>query len=91
MKMSESIQCCERCFRMVAKESTCAARLWLDLCEYPSGFPLSDSNDSIRILEENGLILTTDLLNGVKIRLKVYLDDEGNQLFCGGCCGSDPG
>lgn len=91
MKMSKPGLCCDRCFELLAKRSTNAAKLWLDLCEIQStcevfGIKLED-NPFFQLLENLEFITTTDLPSMILIKVHGQTHDSLGPFFCGGNCG----
>lgn len=79
--------CCAECFDTIARKSTTAARLWMDLCEIqvetPSPFWLiMETERHLRMLEIMGYVVTTDtpLVTYIKVNGRVY--DEDGVCFC---------
>lgn len=94
MKMSKPGLCCDSCFGMIARRSTSAAKLWLDLCdiEIASGelFGLRSSDfPTLRLLEILGFVLTTDTPQIIMVRVKGKKQDSMGTYFCGGKCGQE--
>ncbi len=92
MKMSKPGLCCDSCFGLIARRSTSAAKLWMDLCDIqiktPNRFGLKLVDiPALRLLEILGFVLTsdTDQLTLVKVNGK-HCDSIGT-YFCGGNCG----
>lgn len=92
MKMSNEFVCCERCFETLAKRSTKAAKIWIDLCQsymnIPGLFSVEGQTEQVRILETLGFVITTDCSDDVYsnyIILKVnghHKDAYGENYFC---------
>ena len=91
MKMSKPGLCCDDCFCMIAKRSTTAAKLWLDLCEIQNtcqcfGLAILD-NPYLQLLESYGFITTTDTQHLIVVKVHGKEDDVLGSFFCGGKCG----
>jgi hypothetical protein len=89
--MSKPNLCCDECFVMIAKTSTVAAILWLDLCDIQFkygifGLVSSDSAPSLRLLEQMGFITSTESLDSIYIKVNGAKIDEFGSFFCGGKC-----
>lgn len=89
--MANKIVCCEKCFEYVAKQSTNAARLWLDLCAlwYTKGQVLTVRTHDfpeLRTLEQMNFLMSTDQPQHILIKIfglqKDHLD--GIDYFCVG-------
>lgn len=94
MKMSKPGLCCDSCFGLIAKRSTSAAKLWLDLCDLEitcgSLFGLKSSDfPTLRLLEILGFVLTTDTPQIIIVRVKGKRHDAMGTYFCGGTCGQE--
>lgn len=92
--MSKPGLCCERCFKSIAKNSTNAARLWLDLCSIQEtcsifGIRLIDESVSLENLEHMGFITTTDIEELIVVKVHGKQEDPQGVFFCGGKCGRD--
>lgn len=91
MKMSKPGLCCDRCFELLAKRSTNAAKLWLDLCEIQSTcqiFALKIEDDAyFQLLETLRFITTTDFYNVMIVKVHGQEYDALGPFFCGGNCG----
>ena len=90
MKMSRPGVCCNRCFRLIAKQSTTAARLWLDLCEVQMerklfGLVTSD-NAALKTLETMRFITTTETPTMILVKVNGHQFHKGDNLFCGEKC-----
>lgn len=92
--MSKEAVCCEKCFGLIARKSTTAARLWITLCDvellYGNHFGV-DACDwaSLRQLELLGFVLTTEAAStehAVLVRVDGKQSDEEGVYFCGGRC-----
>ncbi len=90
MKMSKPGLCCDRCFGMIARQDTRAARLWLDLCTVhnPSSvFGLVIKEDhSLRLLETLGFITTTETPLMLIVKVHHFHPDDEDSYFCGEKC-----
>lgn len=90
-KMSKPGLCCDSCFALIAKRSTGAARLWLDLCEIQDRsivFGLkTDDFPALTLLEHLGFLLTTEIPGIIVIKVKGRKYDPLGIFFCGGRCG----
>jgi hypothetical protein len=89
--MSSPGVCCDECFVRIAKVSTKAARLWLELCEAQKdhgvfGLVSNDSNASLVILERMGFLVTRDVKDIILVKVSGQLDDQGEFYFCGRAC-----
>lgn len=87
--MTKFYACCDECFHILGQKDKSAAQGWLDLCEHYSVlgsevFP--DENLEICLLENMGFIITTDVSNGIRIKLRTALDFNGESFFCSGKC-----
>lgn len=89
--MSRPGLCCDRCFELLAKRSTNAAKLWLDLCEIQSTceiFALKVEDDPyFQLLEMLRFITTTDYFNAMIVKVHGQEKDSLGPFFCGGNCG----
>lgn len=79
--------CCAKCFEYIARKSTNAAKLWMDLCDIQmnsySPFGVFIENEpTLRALENMGFVVTTDTpyITYVQVQGRGY-DDEG-VYFC---------
>jgi len=92
MKMSKKGICCDRCFALIARDSTDAAKMWLDLCELYLEAPLfglilpNDILPSVRLLEILRFITTTDTPEMIIVKVHGYKKDDEQPFFCGGRC-----
>lgn len=91
MKMSKPGLCCDECFELIAKRSTNAARLWLDLCHIQDtcalfGLAIQD-NPYLQLLEILGFITTTDVMDLIVVKVHGKEVDPLGSFFCGGNCG----
>lgn len=91
MKMSNPGLCCDDCFAMLAKRSTRAAKLWLDLCDAQRrygifGLVTPDTTPSLLLLEHMGFITTTDTRDLIVVKVHGQEDDQLGAFFCGGKC-----
>lgn len=86
--MNKYFICCEKCFKVIGKKNTTAARLWMDLCtiylehrkviETPASYV-----KELRILENLGYILTTDQDETILIKVLGHLvSQSGVHCFC---------
>lgn len=88
MKMSNHFVCCERCFETIAKKSTTAAKLWLDLCaiKLAIGEIVSFRGQdfaALRSLEIMGYICSTERLDHILIKIHGHRTTEnGQDFFC---------
>lgn len=88
MKMAKYFICCEQCLENIARNSTNAARIWMDLCainvKKGNPFPLLTIDfPELRALEQMGFIVTTDQNGKLMIRLNGRcLTDDGYDFFC---------
>lgn len=83
--------CCDECFDLLAKRSTVAAKLWLDLCEIQEkcrifGLRIEESAH-LQLLEHLGFIITTDAEGLTVIKVFGKEEDSLGNFFCGGKCG----
>lgn len=92
MKMSKDAVCCERCFHKIAKVSSPAAKLWLQLCEiqnrnYFDIFGIYPEEPlELQLLEELGFVLSTDTPQMILIKLFGLHEDDTGAFYCGGSC-----
>ena len=88
--MSKPGLCCDECFGMIARRSTGAAKLWLDLCEiqrHSQTFGLRTPDfPALRLLENLGFILTTEIPGIIAIKVQGQKQDALGTYFCGGNC-----
>lgn len=84
--------CCSRCFKDIAVQSTMSARLWLKLCDLfikldgdlvenailEFTHSLTDVDLSVRELEINKFLVSTESKSGMNIKLLGF----NNGLFC---------
>lgn len=88
MLMSKKYACCHKCFAYIAKQSTIAAKLWLDLCILETrslqkhSFHSQIENDAVRILEINGYIVTHEDDQEIIIKVLCQQEDEQGIYFC---------
>lgn len=91
MKMSKPGLCCDSCFGLIARRSTNAARLWLDLCELQIKSPLfglrTPDFPNLNLLERLGFIITTDIPGIIMVKVRGFHKDSLGTYFCGGKCG----
>lgn len=89
--MSKPGLCCDECFELLAKRSSLAATLWLDLCDIQitcSIFGLAiEDNDFLQMLEMLGFITTTDTPRYIVVKVHGKKEDALGSFFCGGQCG----
>ncbi len=82
------IVCCEICFERLAKKSTSAARIWLDLCrlrmEKGEVFELIAQDFSeLHTLELLGYVVTTDYPNRIGVFVNGYcITHTDDEIFC---------
>ena len=90
MEMSKPGICCDGCFTLLAKRSTNASKLWLDLCEVQitcNIFGLrTDDNPHFHLLETLGFITTTETSDLIIFRVNGMEQDGLGAFFCGGNC-----
>lgn len=89
--MSKPGLCCDVCFALIAKRSTTAAKLWLDLCEIELcakvfGLLVPDLPE-FQLLEHLGFITTTETSNLIIVKIHGKRKDSLGDFFCGGKCG----
>lgn len=82
------VVCCNKCFEKIARDSTSAARAWMDLCIGSSKmgkilglkeWNVPDSIDSLKKLEEMGYIATLDGFEYIKIKVHGQSSLEFNE------------
>lgn len=93
MKSSNPVLCCDKCFKLIAEQSTRAARLWIDLsdlqarCSVIALRKISVTHSkTLRLLEILGLLVSTDTKEFTLVKINKKKDDKGF-FFCGGRCG----
>lgn len=88
MQMSKYFFCCERCFEIIGRKNTKAAKLWMDLCalslnnetEYIS---VNTNSPEIRDLEILGFLTSTENESGIVIKMNKYIKTiDGEPFFC---------
>ncbi len=87
--MTKYFICCEKCFEVVGKKSTKAARLWMELCAFQmnSGEIMCLSNcdwnefDELFILESLGYLVSTETEEDVSFKLNGHLKTEDDEHF----------
>ncbi len=81
--------CCSKCFQQINLQSSQAAKLWVDLCEYESytgkAIILKEKycGEDLVLLEHLRFIVTTDYNDRILVRingLHTHIDDE--ELYC---------
>lgn len=82
--MKSKARCCNQCVEMIARRSTSAARMWMDLCSYSMEFARlhfkqEEDGYELRLLEQLGMVTSTDVDD--RIVLKVNGLNPGN-IFC---------
>lgn len=88
MQMSKYFICCEKCFEMIGKRNTRAARCWMDFCAHylEHGeviFMKNKDFPELRILELMGFLISTDNKDGTAICVKGHMNTEdGEHFFC---------
>lgn len=89
--MSKPGICCDNCFGLIARRSTSAARLWLDLCDLQMNSQMfglrTQDFPTLRLLETLGFILTTEIPGIIMVKVQGRHDDPLGTYFCGGKCG----
>jgi len=89
MKMTKYFICCEKCYQDIVNKSLASAYMWMELCKRV----LENENTvieyfdviipSLRILEENKYILSTEREKMIAIRVNGYmLSEDGQHFFC---------
>lgn len=88
MLMNKYFICCERCFEIIGRKNTGAAKLWMNLCAlcmqrgnlleiYTRDLP------ELRQLETLGFLVTTDKSDNLAIKLKGHcMTEQGEDFFC---------
>lgn len=88
--MSKPGLCCDSCFDLIARRSTNAAKLWLDLCDiqvHSQTFGLRTRDfPTLRLLENFGFILTMEKPGMILIKVQGQKYDALGTYFCGGKC-----
>ena len=83
--------CCDKCFALIAKRNTSAAKLWLDLCEIQLTLNvfglLLPEIPGLRLLEVLDFIATTETRDLVIVKVYGKKNMGGKIFFCGGYCG----
>ncbi len=79
--------CCDKCFEVIGKYNTKAAKLWMDLCSLRMSMgeiiTLSQNCPEIRDLELLGFLVSTDQISSISLRIKGYIPTEdGQHFFC---------
>lgn len=86
--MSRYFVCCENCFETIGKQSTVAAKLWMDLCalRLKSGEYIEISSQDfpeLRTLELLGFVVSTDKPQSIKLRINGHQTTaDGEDFFC---------
>ena len=84
--MMYSRLCCDQCFADIAKRSTNAARLWLDLCECCQEADLlvlsGYDTPEIRVLENLGYLLSTETADEILIQMNGLMETQEGSHFC---------
>lgn len=90
MKMSKPGLCCDSCFGQIARRSTVAARLWMDLCEIQLNSSLfglrTPDFPALQLLEILGFIITTDVHDIIIVKVLGKHRDDIGTYYCGGNC-----
>lgn len=86
MKMSDYFICCEKCFEIIGKKNTNAARIWMDLCSMRMNLGevyilKTPDFPELRILENLGFVVSTEKPNGIAIRMTGHIHTYDNQHF----------
>ncbi len=93
MKMAKPGICCDKCFDLIARRSTDAAKLWLDLCEIQEHVQVfainSDDFLDLTTLENLGFVVTTDIPDFIVIKVLGHGEDGIGTFFCAGVCDYD--
>ena len=95
MKMSEAFLCCDRCFDSLAKKSTKAAKLWMDLCAIHAQevgvFGLLNMEDSphLRAIELERFVTTTETNIMVTVKVHGLYRDEKGFYYCPRSCSDE--
>lgn len=91
MKMSKPGLCCDDCFALIARRSSGAASLWLNLCEIQLGHEIFGLKlpdlPEFQILENLGFVTTTETNDMILMKVHGKRDDLAGTYFCGGKCG----
>jgi hypothetical protein len=88
MKMSKYFICCEKCFEVIGKKNTKAARVWMDLCalRLAQGEVINlqiQDFPELRTLELLGFLVSTDHPYSTSIRIAGHIHTvEGQDFFC---------
>lgn len=87
VKMNRAGICCEKCFASIARKSTKAAKLWLDLCEMNTDhlnifYMTQPLTAPINLLELDGFIELNKTPSIVKIKINGKHKDESGVYFC---------
>jgi hypothetical protein len=92
MKKMNKAYCCDVCFEALAKRSTSAARLWVEICDvlYEESFLRvvssgeSKFDESLQILEEEKFLISMDTQDFVIIKSCNFDANEPKYPFCRG-------
>lgn len=84
---TDYVMCCEQCFQEIAKNSTKAACLWLDLCmlhfTYGDTLRVCAKTECIEKLEKLGFLVSTeDDSKHILVRLNGYQLTGDSYFFC---------
>lgn len=89
--MNEEAMCCESCFKIIAKNSTIAAQIWITLCDLQFNHKvfglMVEDTEHIKLLESLRFITTTDTNSVTIFKVHGLQEDEDGKYFCTGECG----
>jgi len=86
METSKYFICCERCFESICRESTRAAKVWMDYCAHQLSIGQTikaQDSPEIKKLEVMGFIVSTEIDTGLLIRVNGHMNTmDGEHYFC---------
>ena len=87
--MSEKyFMCCEKCFQILGRKSTDAAKIWMDICAVSLNVQrdvvsIEGYDKEVRVLEKNGFVISTELDYGMYVKVKGHYETTtGEHYFC---------
>lgn len=88
MEANKYFVCCEQCFESICRESTRAAKLWMDYCAHQLSVgqivELEDRDSpEIQKLETMGFIVSTETDTRLLVRVNGHISTlDGEHYFC---------
>lgn len=80
--------CCERCFGILGRKSSNAAKIWMDICAVSLNVDrdvvsIEGYDKEVRVLEKSGFVISTELDSGLWVKVKGhYTTSNGEHYFC---------